>query len=199
MVTPAQLDAYFEREAQAWEALTYTKLRHVTGAGEVSNQVSLSIEKLQRRFAADPNFKGALREMRSKLEKTSSGYDDVKTGPGGLSDLDFIVGALQVRHGIRGPGANLRERLQTLHERGVLDEKDWKRLDRHAQLLRTVEHVVRLAVGKSRKTLPVAGPARTACDTLCARILQREFPEGLDITLRFALVGVREIYNRVIS
>jgi len=199
VVTPAQLDAYFEREAQAWEALTYTKLRHVTGAGEVSNQVSLSIEKLQRRFAADPNFKGALREMRSKLEKTSSGYDDVKTGPGGLYDLDFIVGALQVRHGIRGPGANLRERLQTLHERGVLDEKDWKRLDRHAQLLRTVEHVVRLAVGKSRKTLPVAGPARTACDTLCARILQREFPEGLDITLRFALVGVREIYNRVIS
>ena len=32
LVTPAQLAAYFEHEAQPWEALMYTKLRYVAGS-----------------------------------------------------------------------------------------------------------------------------------------------------------------------
>jgi glutamate-ammonia-ligase adenylyltransferase len=198
VVTPAQLEAYFAREAQSWEALTYTKLRYVTGAPAPADRAVSAVRMLTERFGSDPGFGGSLQEMRAKLEKTTDEFDDVKTGPGGIYDIDFIVAMLLVRHGLPGTG-NLRQRLCALHDRGLLSDDDWKRLDRHAQLLRTVEHVIRLVVGKSRKTLPAAGPMRTACDVLCGRILKRNFPEGLDITVRFALVGVREIYRRLLE
>ena len=32
LVTPQQLETYFSNEAQSWEALTYTKLRHIAGS-----------------------------------------------------------------------------------------------------------------------------------------------------------------------
>jgi glutamate-ammonia-ligase adenylyltransferase len=199
VVTPAQLGSYFEREAQTWEAITYTKLRAVAGEPSLAQQAFAATGRLFQRFGNDANFISSLREMRGKLEKTDTELDNLKAGPGGIYDIDFIVGALLVKRGDGETGTNLRERLLLLRDSCMLDEADWKRLDRHAELLRTAEHIIRLAVGRSRKTLPVAGPARDACDELCARILHRQFPEGLDITVRFALVGVREIYKRLMS
>jgi glutamate-ammonia-ligase adenylyltransferase len=199
VVTPAKLQDYFAREAQSWEALTFTKVRYVAGNAEVGQQALDSTGCLFRRFADDPDFSASAREMRQKLEKTDTEVDNLKAGPGGLYDIDFIIGLLLVRQRGGTLGRNLRERLLLLRDACALDAADWKRLDRHAELLRTAEHVFRLVSGRSRKTLPVAGPAHAACEELCSRILHREFPEGLDITLRFALVGVREIYNRLLT
>lgn len=70
---------------------------------------------------------------------------------------------------------------------------------RHATLLRTAEHVFRLVTGRNRHILPVSEQARTACEELCRKMLRREFPEGLEISLRFALVGVRSIYDRIVT
>jgi glutamate-ammonia-ligase adenylyltransferase len=198
--TPAQLEAYFAREAQGWEAVTYAKLRYVGGSQPLAERVLAATEVFGQRFAKDPNFLAELREMRAKLEKTHADeFDNLKTGPGGLYDIDYIIGALLIRTGrCRLPG-NVRQRLQALRDQGLLSEEDFRRLDRHGELLRTVEHVVRLVTGKSRQTLPVAGPLRAVCDDLCARMMQREFPEGVDITLRFALVGVRKIYQRLLE
>lgn len=198
--TPAQLEAYFSREAQAWEAITYAKARYVAGSRRLAEEALAATDVLGCRFADDPTFIPALLEMRTKLEKTHSGeFDNLKTGPGGLYDIDFILGAKLIRTGSCNLQGNLRQRLQLLLERGTISEGDCRRLDRHAELLRTVEHVVRLVTGRGRQTLPVAGPMRTVCDELCSRMMQREFPEGLDITLRFALVGVREIYHRLLG
>jgi glutamate-ammonia-ligase adenylyltransferase len=199
VVTPAKLQDYFAREAQSWEALTFTKVRYVAGNAELGQQALDSTGCLFRRFADDPDFSASAREMRQKLEKTDTEVDNLKAGPGGLYDIDFIIGLLLVRQRGGTLGRNLRERLLLLRDACALDAADWKRLDRHAELLRTAEHVFRLVSGRSRKTLPVAGPAHAACEELCSRILHREFPEGLDITLRFALVGVREIYNRLLT
>ncbi|MFB3813314.1 MAG: hypothetical protein ACE14L_04310 [Terriglobales bacterium] len=197
VVTPGQLETYFAREAQAWEALTYTKLRYVVGTPEIAQQAVAATESSMRRFAADPNFSASIREMRARLEKNDRN-DVLKAGAGGLYDIDFIAGYLLVFHGVGATRGNLRERIAALEERALLDKETARRLQRHAELLRTLEHVVRLVVGKTRKSLPVSGPARAACEELSARMLRREFPEGLDITLRFTLAGVREIYDRLV-
>jgi glutamate-ammonia-ligase adenylyltransferase len=197
VVTPRQLESYFAREAQVWEALTYTKLRHLAGDPALAQPVGSVVDGLMCRFACDPGFAAAAREMRVRLEKNDGDIDNLKTGPGGLYDIDFLVSMRLVRHGIANTRGDLRRRLAGVRDRGLLDADDWRKLQRHAELLRTAEHVIRLVTGRGRKTLPVSGPARAACEQLCGRMLQRVFPEGLEITLRFALVGVREIFNRI--
>ena len=197
VVTPAQLEAYFRREAQAWEALTYTKLRLLAGPCAVAEQVRTAVDRLFERFAADTGFSASIRDMRLRLQKSEDEAENLKTGAGGLYDIDFLVCAQLVRNGIAGACGSLRQRLAKLQARGLLNAEDTQKLQRHADLLRTAEHAIRLVTGRHQQTLPVAGPARAACEQLCTAMLHREFPEGLEISLRFALVGVRQIYKRL--
>jgi glutamate-ammonia-ligase adenylyltransferase len=199
VITPAKLETYGVREGQPWEALTYTKLRCVAGDRQLAAKALAAADVMMRRFAADREFAAGVRAMRARLEKTDAEPDNLKTGPGGLYDLDFLVGSQLVRHGIGQTRGNLRQRLASLRDRGLLDPEDTRKLQCHAELLRAAEHAIRLVTGRARKTLPAAGPAQAACEQLCARMLNREFPEGLEITLRFALVGVREIFERVLA
>jgi glutamate-ammonia-ligase adenylyltransferase len=199
VVTPQQLESYFLQEAVAWEALTFTKLRFIAGEPALGPRVQTAVECLFSRFAADRAFIPSVREMRTRLEKTSPEIDDVKTGPGGIYDIDFLIASCLVRHGMGNAAGTQFQRLAHLQERGLLEDGDCRRLQRHLELLRAAEHAMRLATGSSRKTLPVSGPARAACEELCTRMLKREFPESLEISLRFALVGVRGIYNRLVG
>ena len=199
VVTPQQLESYFLQEAVAWEALTFTKLRFIAGEPALGPRVQTAVECLFSRFAADRAFIPSVREMRTRLEKTSPEIDYVKTGPGGIYDIDFLIASCLVRHGMGNAAGTQFQRLAHLQERGLLEDGDCRRLQRHLELLRAAEHAMRLATGSSRKTLPVSGPARAACEELCTRMLKREFPESLEISLRFALVGVRGIYNRLVG
>jgi hypothetical protein len=72
-------------------------------------------------------------------------------------------------------------------------------LDHAAELYRTVEHLVRLAVGRARKWLPPTEHAREIVERLTAAILGREFPDGLQSELERTASSVREIYDRVLQ
>jgi len=194
---PDQLEVYFAREAQVWEALTYTKLRHVGGDHGLATAVQAAVAGLFRRFAGDQQFVSGVREMRTRLEKSDKDPDNLKNGPGGLYDIDFLATMRLVRHGMTGTPGNLRQRLAKLCDRGLLDAEEGKKLQQHADLLRTAEHAIRLVTGHARKTLPVSGPARAACEQLCARMLQRSFPDGLESELQSTMLSVREIYERL--
>src|SRR5207245_4080115 len=80
-VTPAELSRYFETEAQAWEALTWTKLRFVCGAEEICRDVFAARERLLERWAEAKNFSVSLVEVRQRLEK-SDDPDSLRTGAG---------------------------------------------------------------------------------------------------------------------
>src|SRR5206468_6338725 len=68
LVTPQQLEAYFSNEAQPWEALTYTKLRHIAGSAELGRRGFAAGEILFSRFAQHDDFAAAVREMRQRLQ-----------------------------------------------------------------------------------------------------------------------------------
>ncbi len=56
LFTPTQLAAYFEHEAQAWEALMYTKLRFLAGSQTLGERATAALKTLFERFAADAGF-----------------------------------------------------------------------------------------------------------------------------------------------
>ena len=198
VVTPAQLESYFETEAQPWEALTYTKLRFVVGDPELGRQASRSSEILFRRFASDADFAAAVREMRQKLQNASAPERSLRTSAGGLYDIDFLSSFLLVRHGLRPKTGSLRDRLWRCSGAGAFDKHAAATLDHAAELFRTVEHVLRLVTGRNGRWLPSAEHVRQAVETLAAQILHRDFSAGLEQELLQTFARVREIYDRTV-
>jgi glutamate-ammonia-ligase adenylyltransferase len=196
--TPSGLAAYFSTEAQAWEALTYTKLRFVAGSTTLGQRAVAAVHEQLKRFTADPDFPHQVGEMRTRLE-ASSDRSNFKTSPGGFYDIDFAVSYLLVRQGAFEVAGSIREKLYALEERGLLDVNAFATLDSAAELLRTLEHVVRIVVGRPRKSLPVAEQARETTERLTARFLGREFPGGLESELARSGQSVRQVYEQMLG
>jgi glutamate-ammonia-ligase adenylyltransferase len=199
VVTPSNLEHYFAEEAKPWEALTYTKLRRIAGPEEVGVRAVTRAKRHFTRFGLDGGFGAAVREMRAKLEKAEGGEINFKTVAGGFYDIDFIVCTLLVRAGVGETRGSVRERLHGLAARGLLSDADCATLDAAAELLRTVEHVVRLVLGRARKSLPASEHARRTVEQMTARILGQEFPEGLQREMERGFETVRAVYERVLK
>ena len=192
IVTPTQLAAYFEDEAKPWEALTYLKLRHVAGDAEVADRTLQAVRKGINQVATRPNFDAELGEVRTKLERSET-ESNLKTGPGGAYDLDYLAGSLQARHQLWLVG-NLRDRLKLLREHALLTPSEFETLSEGALFLRTLEHVVRLVTGRARKWLPVAAHPHRSVQKLLWRILGAEDSFDPEMRLKEVLRQTREIY-----
>jgi glutamate-ammonia-ligase adenylyltransferase len=194
IVTPTQLAAYFQDEAKPWEALTYLKLRHVAGDGEVGNRALEAVRKGIAEIATRPGFDSELQDVRIRLERSET-TASFKTGAGGIYDLDYLAGSLQSRHQLWLAG-NLRERLNLLHEHGLLDAAEYDRLTQSALFLRTLEHLVRIVTGRARKWLPVAEHPHRALQKLLWRVLRADDSFDLEMRLSEVLRQTRAIYRQ---
>jgi [glutamine synthetase] adenylyltransferase / [glutamine synthetase]-adenylyl-L-tyrosine phosphorylase len=196
--TPSQLKVYFQQEAQPWEAMTYTKLRYVGGSLSVAKRAVEATGTLFRRFAESSTFLPAVLDMRGKLEAAAAGEMNFKTSAGGIYDIDFLASYLLVKNDIRDKRGTLRERLWRCAAVGVLAKLDAGELDHAAELFRTVDHAIRLAVGRSRNRLPYSERAHEVTAKIASGVLGRNFPQGLDRELVKTCGQVREIYARIL-
>ena len=199
LMTPVQLASYCEQEAQPWEALMYTKLRFLAGEEQLGRRALAAARILFERMAADPGFLPAVREMRLRIEASEAPGNSLKTSPGGLYDVDFLSGFLLVKHGVPEKAGTLRDRLWRCAEAGLLEKADAATLDHAAELLRAVQHVARLAVGRPLRWLPATEHARQVSEKLTAKILSRKFADGLEPEMVQTLQTVREVYARVVG
>jgi glutamate-ammonia-ligase adenylyltransferase len=198
LVTPAHLHEYLASEAQSWEALMYTKLRLICGDAELGRRALTAADGLFARFAGDTNFASAVRQMRQRLEDASAPDKSIRTSPGAIYDADFLSSFLLVKHGIHPKLGTLRDRLWRCSAAGVLEKRDAAILDHAAELCRTVEHVLRLVVGRNTRWLPSAEHARRATEKLTSQILHRDSPDGLEADLLRTFSQVRGIYDQVV-
>ena len=198
LTTSADLARYFEREALAWEALSYTKLRFIAGSRSLGEQVCDTATTLCQRFAADQDFKPSIREMRCKLQ-ASDPEQNFKTSSGAIYDIDFLTGFLLVKQRINHKNGSLRGRIWRCADAGLLDRREASVLDHGGELLRTADHVARLVVGRRNKWLPTSEQALHATEKLASAILQRSFDHGLDTELERSRAEIRQIYKRVVG
>jgi glutamate-ammonia-ligase adenylyltransferase len=197
VITTRQLREYFSQEAQAWEALMYTKLRFLAGDRRVADQTILAAQELFVRFADDKTFLPSVFEMRKKLEKAEPDGRNFKTAAGGTYDVDFLTSFLLVKHGIPQKQGTMRDRLWKCAAANLLEKSDVAALDHGTELLRTVEHVVRLVSGRSYKWIPPTENARMITEKLVERILSRKMVRGLEFELSETLAQTRKIYEKV--
>ncbi len=91
-----------------------------------------------------------VRGMRAKIEtekaKARPPQRCFKAGPGGILDVEFLVQAMQLRHGADKPelcSPNTREGLRALHAAGLLDRADFAALGEGYEFLRRLEFRLR--------------------------------------------------------
>ena len=189
------LKLYCETQALPWEALTYAKLRRVAGSEAVASSAFAAAEALKNRFAADPSFPKAVREMRTKLQETDGG---LKTAPGGMYDIDFLAAYTIIRHRVHTAEGSAGERLQKLNQAGLITKPDLQVLLDALELYRTAEHAIRLVTGRPGKSLPVYEAARASVTELTRRMSTRDIHQPLDEELAATRARVRGIFDRAI-
>jgi glutamate-ammonia-ligase adenylyltransferase len=198
VITPEQLGEYFAREAQAWEALSYTKLRPVAGNSAIAAQAMEQVRQHFPRFACDPQFTHQLREMRARLE-TKDGERELnfKTSRGGIYDIDFIASAALVTHGMPERRGNLHETLGALRNRGLIDSGHAQVLMRGAEILRTLDHATRLVTGRARKWLPASERPAVIILQLAAAMLRID-TDALRAEMSLSMTAARASFDELL-
>ena len=152
-----ELGRYFaEGQGQLWERQALCKARVVHGSERAARRTMSVVGKAAfhhrwRRRDADE-----VRRMRHRLEGTASA-GDLKRGPGGIVDIEFLVQMLQLKHGRRNPELrvpNTLQALRALRGTGALDDEDYEFFSLSYRLLRIIEGRLRLMNSTARDRLP---------------------------------------------
>jgi [glutamine synthetase] adenylyltransferase / [glutamine synthetase]-adenylyl-L-tyrosine phosphorylase len=200
----AYLLEYFAGQAQAWEAATYLKARPVAGNFALGDKlVSELREILRRRFCAGNG--GDARElarqlvhMREKLERERpEGAAGFKCAAGGFFDIDYVIAHAALSRGafVEMP-RNVLEKIEALETAGALRGEDAKGLREAATFYRSLDHAIRLVLGRSSSTLPE--PAQIPR----VEALMKEWSVDVGTNLRDEIAArresVREIYRATV-
>lgn len=210
--TVEEFESYFAREAQPWEALTYTKLRLVAGDAALGERVSGVVMEQSKRFKSSDTFAKDVREMRMRLDRVERGGPNLKTGVGAFYDIDFMVSYLLLRHSPAtdshkqtndsaacSPFGNTPQRLTTLATLGALTPNEYATLIDETEFLRTLDHCLRLVTGRPQKTLPKSVHARNAVAELTSLILKKHLSGGMEVELSSTFATVRNLFDSLVN
>jgi len=156
----AAMADYYHSQAREWERYAMVKARAVAGEEEaVAQLMSVLRPFVYRRyldFAAIESLRG-LKVMIAKELKRKGMADNVKLGPGGIREVEFIGQVFQIIRGGREPQLQIRPIqpvLRRLAGLGLLPEKDVAQLLDAYRFLRLVENRVQAWRDQQTHLLP---------------------------------------------
>ncbi|MBB4715689.1 bifunctional [glutamine synthetase] adenylyltransferase/[glutamine synthetase]-adenylyl-L-tyrosine phosphorylase [Streptomyces luteogriseus] len=155
--------AYYRRWALTWESHALLRAEPVAGDEDLGRRFIELIDPL--RYPADGLADEAVREIRRlkarmESERLPRGADPklhAKLGPGGLSDVEWTVQLMQLRHGASEPGlrtTRTREALAAARAAGLITAEDAATLDEAWVLATRVRNAVMLVRGRAGDTFP---------------------------------------------
>ncbi|UXY27182.1 bifunctional [glutamine synthetase] adenylyltransferase/[glutamine synthetase]-adenylyl-L-tyrosine phosphorylase [Streptomyces sp. HUAS TT20] len=156
-------EAYYRRWSLVWESQALLRAEPVAGDEELAGRFIELIDPL--RYPAEGLGDEAVREIRRlkarmESERLPRGADPklhTKLGPGGLSDVEWTVQLLQLRHGWVEPGlrtTRTREALAAARAADLISTEDAATLDEAWVLATRVRNAVMLVRGRAGDTFP---------------------------------------------
>ena len=103
----AALEQYYQREGRDWERYALIKARPVAGDIAFGEQLLGILKPFVYRRYIDFGAIEALREMHANVREDAlrkDRLDDIKRGPGGIREIEFLVQTFQLLRGGREPG-----------------------------------------------------------------------------------------------
>ncbi|MCA9245750.1 MAG: hypothetical protein KDA42_01515 [Planctomycetales bacterium] len=152
---------YYDVSGRTWERQAYVKARPIAGNLELGDELLGHLQPwIYRRYLTLADITG-IKSLKRRIERgaNAKGFDqrDVKTGHGGIRDIEFVIQFLQLVNGGTLPEVRTGNTLQAIalleknkcltpQERGILDE--------NYRLLRKLEHRLQIMFDLQTHSLP---------------------------------------------
>jgi len=147
---------YHNKSAQLWERQALIKAYAAAGSKKLGDKVMKRINEFVYEKPLADDFAKEIDQLRMRMEneiaKESQSKRNLKTGRGGLVDIEFLVQMLQLRYGNefkRVRKRNTLEALKELKEIDVIKEKEYDDLQNGYMFLKKIENLLRLLHDRS--------------------------------------------------
>jgi glutamate-ammonia-ligase adenylyltransferase len=110
-------ESYLQQHGRDWERYAYVKARPLTGAAEEGQLLQSILRPFVYRRYLDYGVFQSLRRMKALISRETSRRelrDDIKSGSGGIREIEFITQTFQLLRGGREPELRSRNLLATL-------------------------------------------------------------------------------------
>ncbi|MCA9114520.1 MAG: glutamine synthetase adenylyltransferase [Planctomycetaceae bacterium] len=195
--TAAHLD-YLRNHGMQWERQAMLKARPVAGRLELGGQFLEAAESIILQ-ASPEDVRSNIREMKEKIEeglrRQGRSWGQVKSGPGSIRDVEFVVQGLQMIHGREQPrvrSIGTLEGLNRLADFSYLPADEYRHLRSGYIFLRTIEHALQLMHHKQTSVLP---DSPRELGWLARRL---DFPDGDQFVAHYNrhCTAIRQIFER---
>ena len=154
----AMLEQYLITQGRAWERYAWLKARPLTGAchDELLAIITPFVFRKYLDFDAYDGLRDIHRQIREQVKRRDFA-PDIKLGPGGIREIEFIVQALQIVRGGREPGLRVRgtrAALAAIAARGLLPDGAVASLRDAYVFLRDVEHRLQYRDDRQTQRIP---------------------------------------------
>ncbi len=162
------MEAYYEEQGRDWERYALIKARPISGDAKRAQQLMQSLVPFVFRRYIDFGVIESLRSMKAMIraEVERKGLQqDVKLGPGGIREVEFIVQCFQLIRGGRSCALRQVALLPVLHaleREGCLPAATVSELQAAYLYLRDVEHAIQGYEDRQTQALPTDESARRA-------------------------------------
>lgn len=119
----AALEQYYQREGRDWERYALIKARPVAGDLVLGDQLLAILKPFVYRRYIDFGAIEALRDMHANVTEDAlrkDRLDDIKRGPGGIREIEFLVQTFQLLRGGREPSLQTPSIFKAAHGIGEL-------------------------------------------------------------------------------
>ncbi|MCH7943764.1 MAG: hypothetical protein IIB67_11110 [Proteobacteria bacterium] len=199
----SEIDSFLRYQKEAawtWEHLALTRARVIAGPESLNRQLDEGLRQILTRRRDAAKLLGDVAHMRRRMAAEHPMEIPWKTKHvrGGLIDLEFIAGYLQLRHANDHGSvlaANTVDAFERLGEQGLISGDDRAALVGASRLMRGVRGMLRLTVDGARLESQASAGLRAAL----ARTGEAADFDALRQKLLAAQAEVRAIYARLID
>jgi len=149
-------ERYHAESAQPWERQALTKARVITGPAPLAARIADLVEQIVYLRPVPERLRSEILRLRGRMEqeiaKEDAEHFNIKTGRGGLVDVEFIAQYLQLLHGGEHPELRLNNTLEILYrlqKLGLISPAEHDILSRGYKFLRRLENRLRLVHDQS--------------------------------------------------
>ncbi len=159
----AMLENYFHTQGREWERYAWLKARALTGGDAPALETEVAPFVFRRHL--DYSAIASLRSLHNQIREEAKRRDiaaNIKLGPGGIREIEFIAQVFQLIRGGQDVALrtrSTREALKLLKDKRLLPAQGVDELQAAYEFLRNLEHRLQYVEDQQTQTLPAGSAA----------------------------------------
>src|SRR5262245_59880581 len=155
--------SYYDVKGRTWERQAFVKARPIAGDLDLGSQLLARLEPwVYRKYLSLADITG-IKSLKRRIEERTERDDEearnVKTGHGGIRDIEFVIQFLQLLNGGALPevrSGNTLDAITRLERAGSLTPDERTKLEDNYNMLRKLEHRLQIMFDLKTHVLPAS-------------------------------------------